>query len=263
MTILGQRDPKWGGIKLGFSETFIRDYGCTITCLAMIIGTTPDVVNDRMKAVQGFKNGNLVIWAKIEEAFPGIKVRRVWSYDNADVKANTPNVMVEVPAAPIGGTGSHWVVYLGGGRLNDPWTGTERPTSDFPNPTGYCVLTGSWKNPNPNNEPMVTITQRELDEIRLARDENYNQWQESKKNIENMTKDLKDTEQKLGQCLNLTVSLNDEDKKTTEQLIDAQKANKTLQDEITALKKLKTPKPKVVYKNIPENFWDKLRVLFS
>jgi hypothetical protein len=109
----------------------------------MIIGTTPDVVNTRLKAVNGF-SGNLVIWASIEAAFPGIKVKRVWAYDNNDVKANVPNVLVEVSAYPIGGQGRHWVVYIGNQRLNDPWTGLERSTGDFPNPSGYCVLTGTW-----------------------------------------------------------------------------------------------------------------------
>lgn len=148
MTRLSQRDLRWGGMYQGFSNLYIRDYGCTITCLAMIIGTTPDVVNQRLKAVNGFL-GALVIWGKIEEAFPGIKAKRVWSYDNTDVLANVPNVLVEVPAYPIGGTGKHWVVFIGNHRLNDPWTGLERATSDFPNPSGYCVLTGKWNQPTP------------------------------------------------------------------------------------------------------------------
>lgn len=151
MQILSQRDPKWGNINLGTSNTFIKDNGCTITCIAMIIGTTPDVVNNRMNAVAGFANGNLVIWAKIAEAFPGITVRRVWTYDNTDVLANVPNVLVEVDATPIGGTGKHWVVYIGNKRLYDPWTGTERPTSDFPGQSGYCVLTGTWTNTTPTD----------------------------------------------------------------------------------------------------------------
>lgn len=237
MQILNQRDPSWGGIKLGFSDTYIKDYGCTITCIAMIVGVTPNIVNDRMKAVNGFASGNLVIWAKIEEAFPGIKIRRVWSYDNADVKANTPNVMVEVPAAPIGGTGSHWVVYLGNARLNDPWTGNERPTFDFPNPTGYCVLTGSYKNPEATTVPMAIITQAELDEIRNARDQHYNDLQIKIKEVDQLTKDINSCETQAGQYLDQLSKLNDEDKSTSEQLLTAQHAFQPLQDEITAIKK--------------------------
>lgn len=147
-----QRDPRWGNIKLGFSNTFIKDYGCVITALSNILNTTPDVVNDRLKAVNGFAYGNLVVWAKIEEAFPGIKINRVWAYDNEAVKKAVPNVIVEVPANAIGGSGKHWVQFIGNQKCNDPWTGTVRPTQDFVkygNPTGYCVVTGSWNNPVP------------------------------------------------------------------------------------------------------------------
>jgi hypothetical protein len=148
MTRLNQRDSRWGSLNLGFSPTYIKDYGCTITAIAMIIGTTPDVVNERLKAVNGFSYGNLVIWAKIEEAFPGIKARRVWWYDNDDVKASVPNVLVEVPSDAIGAPrGKHWVVFIGNHLCNDPWTGLERPTADFTkfgDPSGYCVLTGKW-----------------------------------------------------------------------------------------------------------------------
>ncbi len=173
MQILGQRDDRWGNIKLGYSNTLIRDYGCTITCLAMILSTTPDVVNERLKSVNGFASGNLIIWAKIEEAFPGIKQRRVWSYNNDDVKANVGHVLVEVPAKPIGGTGSHWVVYIGNQRLYDPWTGRERPTSDFPGQTGYCVITGSWQ----QVQPQAPTNQSDLDKLREERDRNWNLYQ--------------------------------------------------------------------------------------
>jgi hypothetical protein len=157
MTRLGQRDTRWGGLYLGNSNTYIRDYGCTVTCLAMILGTTPDVVNQRLRDFSGF-SGNLVIWEKIERAFPGIKVKRVWGYNNDEVKANVGHVLVEVPAYPIGGSGRHWVVYLGNQRLNDPWTALERPTSDFPNPSGYCVLSGTWN----ASQPIRLIASTEL-----------------------------------------------------------------------------------------------------
>jgi len=147
MTILSQRDKRWKSITLGTSGT-IGDFGCTITCLAMIIGSTPDVVNERLKAVNGYAQGNLVIWAKLEEAFPGIKIKRVWSYDNADVLKNVPNVLVEVDGKPIGGY-RHWVVYVGNKKAYDPWTGTEVPTSQYPTPVSYCVIGGTWNKPSP------------------------------------------------------------------------------------------------------------------
>jgi len=134
-----QRDSRWAHAGLGDGSTTIGASGCTVSALGNVLGLTPDVVNEKLKAVGGFL-GALIIWKKIEEAFPGVKINRVWSYNNDDVLAHIPNVIVEVPAAPIGGTGSHWVNYIGNHQLKDPWTGTVRPTSDFPNPTGYCTI---------------------------------------------------------------------------------------------------------------------------
>lgn len=137
-----QLDDRWKNMYIG--DGTVGQYGCTISVCGNIIGVTPDVFLARMKAVNGFL-GNLIIWAKIEEAFPGITIRRVWTYNNEDVKNNTPNVIVEVPAWPIKGQGMHWVQYLGNQKLYDPYTNRIRPTSDFPNPTGYCVITGKWE----------------------------------------------------------------------------------------------------------------------
>lgn len=147
MILLSQRDKRWKDITLGTKGT-IGDYGCTITCLAIIIGTTPDVINERLKAVNGYAEGNLVIWAKIEEAFPGIKIKRVWSYNNDDVLKNVPNVLVEVDGKPIGGY-RHWVVFVGGKKMIDPWDGVQKSTSSYPSPLSYCVIGGKWNKPSP------------------------------------------------------------------------------------------------------------------
>lgn len=150
---LSQRDPRWANIKLGTSNTTIGNFGCTITAIASILGTTPDVVNDRMKAVNGFASGNLVIWAKISEAFPGTQVHRVWSYNNDDVAANVPNVIVEVDGKPIGGA-RHWLRYLGNQKAMDPWDGKTKATSTYPNPLSYCIIKPPAAPPK-NEDPMV------------------------------------------------------------------------------------------------------------
>lgn len=138
-----QRDPKWANQILGFGTTqTIGNFGCTISVIGNILGLTPDVVNAKLKAVDGF-SGALVIWDKIAEAFPGTQVHRVWTYNNDDVLANVPNVIIEVPGATIGGTGKHWIQGLGDGKCADPWTGKVRPTSDFTKNgawTGYCII---------------------------------------------------------------------------------------------------------------------------
>src|SRR3990167_1392706 len=193
MTPLSQRNPVWGNKYLGFSNTYVRDFGCVITSLSMILGTTPDVVNDRLKAVQGFANGNLVIWSKIPEAFPGISQRRVWSYNNDDVKNNVPNVMVEVPPNAIGGvSGKHWEVFIGNQECLDPCKGSKRPANDFlkyGDATVYCVSGGKWE--QPSSEPMATITQKELDSIIKARNAHWDALQAKISELNVLENDLK------------------------------------------------------------------------
>ena len=149
MQILNQRDNRWGDIALGFSNTKIRDFGCTITCIAMLVDTTPDVVNRELKRVGGFAQGNLVIWSKIPVAFPQLTfVKRVNSYNNDDVKANLP-CLVEVDFDGSPNTfGNHWVVFIGNQRLLDPWVGQNRPTSTYKILKGYAVLTPKKKEDN-------------------------------------------------------------------------------------------------------------------
>ncbi|OFW53962.1 MAG: hypothetical protein A2163_07780 [Actinobacteria bacterium RBG_13_35_12] len=142
MTVLSQRDNRWKDIPLGFStNTSIGSHGCTVTCLSMLAGVTPDIVNSRLKQVNGFANGNLVIWAKVPEALPNLEfVKRVYSYNNTEVSANLPCI-VEVDYDGTPATNDrHWVVYKGNQKLNDPWTGTERPTSVYPLIHGYAIF---------------------------------------------------------------------------------------------------------------------------
>ena len=140
MTVLSQRDPRWAKQQLGISNTTIGGFGCTITSIAMLIGTTPDVVNRELKRVGGYANGNLVIWSKVPVAFPQlIFIKRVNYYNNDDVKANLP-CLVEVDFDGSPNTfGNHWIVFIGNQRLLDPWTGQDRPTSTYPILKGYAI----------------------------------------------------------------------------------------------------------------------------
>ena len=149
MIALSQRDSRWSKQQLGTSNTTIGGFGCTITSIAMLVGTTPDVVNRELKRVGGFANGNLVIWSKVPIAFPQlIFVKRVNYYNNDDVKTNLP-CLVEVDFDGSPNTfGNHWVVFIGNKRLLDPWTGQNRPTSTYKILKGYAVLTPKKKEDN-------------------------------------------------------------------------------------------------------------------
>lgn len=72
--------------------------------------------------------------------------------------------------------------------------------------------------------PMVTLPQAELNAIRLARDNNYNALQDEKQNSIRLATDLQKEQQRTSELLGQLEKLTDEDKATTEMLIDAQKA---------------------------------------
>ncbi len=142
MTIVSQRDERWAGIMVGSGDKNIGQAGCTITALGYLVGLTPDKVNAELNRVAGYQV-NLVIWAKVAEAI-GVTCYRHKGYEDADndkvaeAIARDGACLGEVDAAAIGGTGKHWVVMTGDHKCQDPWTGTERPTSDF-HFTGYTT----------------------------------------------------------------------------------------------------------------------------
>lgn len=123
-------------------------------------------------------------------------------------------------------------------------------------------------------EKTVQITQKELDELRAKRDENWNLYQEEKKKYEQSVKDVNQCENHTGELLDQLTKLNDQDKNTSEQLLVCQKANQPLQDAISGVKKAlgdetylteKLPElvqelkdSKVVYKDPPTGFLQKL-----
>ncbi len=138
MTPLSQRDPRWKDIKLGTGATTISSHGCLITCLAMLAGTTPDVVNEELKRVGGYQNGNLVIWSALDRTNLGLRfIERSRVYNNEKVLNNLPCI-VEVDGSRIGAK-QHFVVYIGNKRMIDPWTGVEKDTSYYP-AVGYAIV---------------------------------------------------------------------------------------------------------------------------
>lgn len=140
MTILNQKDPKWANKKLGNSKLTIGSSGCLVTSIAMIAGSTPDVVNDKLMAVKGF-DGPLVVWSAISKALPKLKfVWRSYSYNNTQVlEAIKKNGYCLVEATTLF-NGKHWIVFIGNRQLLDPWYGTQRSTSSYWRYTGFAVI---------------------------------------------------------------------------------------------------------------------------
>lgn len=142
--IYSQRDNRWKDEKIGNSNSSIGNYGCTITCIAMLAEITPSEVNKRLTGVNGFLY-DLVIWTKIEEAIPWLKFEfRGWTYDNSKVTQAIENngaclVQVDWDGSPRT-TRKHWVLFIGDKKMQDPWTGTTEPTSKYPLLTGYSLI---------------------------------------------------------------------------------------------------------------------------
>jgi hypothetical protein len=109
---------------------------------------TPATVNEKLTAADGYakdKYGNptaLLLWAVPQRIWPKIKfVWRGYNYSNAKVAYQIYikkfPVMVEVNGAAIGGR-KHWVLFVGDGKMVDPWTGSVRAISTYPL-TGYSL----------------------------------------------------------------------------------------------------------------------------
>lgn len=138
MTKFSQRDGKWKDQKFGRDAT-IGTYGCTLTCISMLLDITPDIVARRLDEVKAF-SGNYILWTKLSQAFPQLTfIKRVRSYNNTEVKSNLP-CLVEVDFDGTPRTDDrHWVLFIGNKRMYDPWTGQERSTSVYPL-KGYAIL---------------------------------------------------------------------------------------------------------------------------
>lgn len=158
---LSQRDPRWAHVRLGTgsqNKTTIGSHGCTITDLAMAVGMRPDDVN-RLFIEHGVyaaaKNSpnvvNLVNWQRIHLALPQLKFRdngRRYHYnteaDNNEVLAAIAQngfclVEVDFDGTPRSDD-SHWVLYKGKQKQNDPWSGNETPTAKYSIKKGFAII---------------------------------------------------------------------------------------------------------------------------
>jgi hypothetical protein len=171
MENLSQRDARWKDIKIGNSTSSIGNYGCTITAIAMLAGTTPDVVNAFLTAVNGFLVDR-IIWSKLNETKLGLHfpdMGRQYIYNDVAVREaieKNGGCLVEVDYDGVVATPSdrHWVLYIGNHNLIDPWTGTIKPTSSYPLVKGYAII-------QKNNE-QDDLTSSEENILRFLREQN-------------------------------------------------------------------------------------------
>lgn len=143
MEILSQRDIRWKNKTINGTTSTIGNYGCTLTCLAMLADTTPDIVEGKLEF-----SVDRIIWTSINKTDLPIRfpdMGRVYSYDNDKVKEaieKNGGCLVEVDFDGITSTPNdrHWVLFVGKGKAYDPWTGTEILTTKYPILKGFCII---------------------------------------------------------------------------------------------------------------------------
>lgn len=73
-----QQDPKWAYNTIGTSTSLFKDFACLICSIGDLCDKTPVEVNDYLNSVNGYADGDLVIWSKLsgllknEQKFPCI-----------------------------------------------------------------------------------------------------------------------------------------------------------------------------------------------
>ena len=135
--VFSQRDIRWSNHPLGTKST-IGAYGCLMTCASMVANafghaTNPLALNQWLTDNDGYLDGNLYLWAKVEEIYPDMKFDGfVYSPTTAQIISairggTLPIMYVDFDdSTPL--IEMHWVLGIGvlGGEviIADPWTGT-------------------------------------------------------------------------------------------------------------------------------------------
>jgi hypothetical protein len=142
--IYNQRDIRWAAHPLGTKST-IGANGCLMTCASMVCNyfghaTNPFALNDWMTANGGYLDGNLWLWAVLENLYPDMKFDGfVYNPTAQQVKAVIlagvlPIMHVDFDdSTPL--IEMHWVLGIGvtgnDVLIADPWTGTMGKLSEM------------------------------------------------------------------------------------------------------------------------------------
>ena len=125
ITQYSQTDPQWKNILLGFDKTStIGGYGCLLTSLGMCAtqygasNLTPTILNDKMKAINGFQAGTaFIIASKIDQVVTGMSLDyRACSGQPAPLAEIDTNlaqgrpVIIEVDWSPQPGVQTHYML---------------------------------------------------------------------------------------------------------------------------------------------------------
>jgi hypothetical protein len=121
-TLLWQNDPQWADDPLGFGPPTIKEWGCLMTSLTMVVNgfgcqETPRTFNQKMKAAGGFA-GALIKAGLVSAVCPGVSVRGRDDCGQAPAPiaaidaalASGQPVILQVDWSPQPDVQSHWVL---------------------------------------------------------------------------------------------------------------------------------------------------------
>jgi hypothetical protein len=134
--MISQLDPRWAHVAMGDTKHTIGRIGCTISSIAFLNNTTPDVYAKEFR----FTLEGLLYWWSV----PGFEWRH---YSTAGLAETIKNkkVIIEVDK-------SHWMAVINDTEVMDPLGGHVRkwsidsPPSPWNKITGYAVLGDKVKN---------------------------------------------------------------------------------------------------------------------
>jgi len=139
--VYSQRDARWASHPLGTKST-IGANGCLMTCVSMVCNyfrhaSNPIQLNNWLTANGGYLDGNLFLWAKVEELYPDMK------FDGFVYNPTTAQIRAAIERSDMAGTlpimyvdfddstpliEMHWVLGIGilgeDVLIADPWTGS-------------------------------------------------------------------------------------------------------------------------------------------
>lgn len=128
LPLLSQKDSRWGNKVIGTSTSYIKDYGCTITCLAMLSCWFGCYHRPSWMAKYLRFLVDKVIWASLEEK---LCFKFVYRYYSFDLTAFTEAIKNPKRAVLFEIKKKHWVVGIRKSiypwskwyKVADPWTG--------------------------------------------------------------------------------------------------------------------------------------------
>lgn len=217
--IFGQRDPKWKTKPLGTSSSTLGDFGCLVTCLAMLAkyygkDTDPDRLNTALVNIKGFAASsaaptqfNLYKWYEgITKLYTDITITKLqatpyvltgtdFNAIKAEIDAGRP-VILQVDMIPnTAVVDMHFVLLIGyeGDTyyVNDPWYGDKANLTRYGVPAKaiqqYVFHNGPI--PVPGNSDTIPVLKTDFERMRTkcdildAQNPTYAQLQEINKEM--------------------------------------------------------------------------------